>query len=107
MSLPPCPQCNSEYVYQDQANLICPECGHEWNPSDAGDEDAFVAKDANGAVLEAGDKVTFVKDLKVKTLQMINQLFKFLILKNAIVLTVMRSKKSGLINQMPALNMSL
>ena len=66
MSFPPCPQCNSEYVYQDQENLMCPECGHEWNPNDAGDDDAFVAKDANGTALEAGDSVTFVKDLKVK-----------------------------------------
>ncbi|MEZ9321364.1 hypothetical protein AB4161_13535, partial [Vibrio sp. 10N.286.51.E5] len=24
MSLPPCPQCQSEYVYPDQNNLICP-----------------------------------------------------------------------------------
>ncbi|GAA5315492.1 MAG: zinc ribbon domain-containing protein YjdM [Candidatus Pelagadaptatus aseana] len=67
MSLPPCPKCNSEYVYQDQALLICPECGYEWNPSEASeDEDTFTVKDSNGTLLEAGDKVTFVKDLKVK-----------------------------------------
>lgn len=67
MSLPPCPKCNSEYVYQDQALLICPECAYEWNPADADvDDDAITAKDANGTLLEAGDKVTLAKDLKVK-----------------------------------------
>lgn len=67
MSLPPCPQCQSEYVYQDQEMLICPECGYEWNPADtSSDDDAPTAKDANGSVLVEGDKVTVAKDLKVK-----------------------------------------
>jgi len=66
MSLPPCPQCQSEYVYEDQANLVCPECGHEWNPTDTSDDDAFVVRDANGKVLEVGDAITLIKDLKVK-----------------------------------------
>lgn len=67
MELPPCPNCNSQFVYQDQSNLVCPECGHEWNPEETPqDEGTFVVKDANGAVLEAGDKVTLIKDLKVK-----------------------------------------
>ncbi len=67
MSLPPCPKCNSAFVYPDQSQLICPECGFEWNPNDVSAEDAApTAKDANGAELQAGDKVTFIKDLKVK-----------------------------------------
>lgn len=67
MSFPPCPKCNSEYVYQDQDLLICPECAYEWNPSEANaDEDVFIVKDSNGAELAVGDKVTFIKDLKVK-----------------------------------------
>ncbi|RDE19465.1 alkylphosphonate utilization protein [Motiliproteus coralliicola] len=67
MSLPPCPNCNSEYVYQDQDQLICPECAHEWNPADTtADEEVITAKDANGTLLNAGDKVTLIKDLKVK-----------------------------------------
>ena len=66
MSYPPCPKCESPYVYQDQQQLICPECGHEWNPSDTQDEETFSAKDANGTLLQEGDKVTFIKDLKVK-----------------------------------------
>ncbi len=66
MSCPPCPKCNSEFVYQDQELLICPECAHEWNPSESAEDDSPTAKDANGTQLNAGDKVTFIKDLKVK-----------------------------------------
>lgn len=66
MSFPPCPSCNSEYVYQDQENLVCPECGYEWNPEAQAEEDAVKVKDANGALLAEGDKVTVIKDLKVK-----------------------------------------
>ena len=66
-TLPPCPKCQSEFVYQDQEMLICPECAHEWNPSVAEvDEDALDVKDANGSQLADGDKVTLIKDLKVK-----------------------------------------
>ncbi len=68
MSLPPCPQCQSEFVYQDQQHLICPECTHEWNPSEPTTNDAtsISIKDANGTALQAGDKITLIKDLKVK-----------------------------------------
>lgn len=65
MSLPPCPNCQSQYVYQDQSQLVCPECAHEWNPTEV-DGSVFIAKDANGTALEEGDKVTLAKDLKVK-----------------------------------------
>ncbi|NVK25790.1 MAG: alkylphosphonate utilization protein [Gammaproteobacteria bacterium] len=63
-SLPNCPSCQSEFVYQDQDMLICPECGHEWNPTDV--EEAITAKDANGNTLNEGDKATVAKDLKIK-----------------------------------------
>lgn len=66
MSYPPCPQCNSEYVYADQEQLICPECGFEWNPEEAAEEASINVKDANGALLADGDKVTVIKDLKIK-----------------------------------------
>lgn len=66
MSLPPCPKCASEYVYQDQEHLICPECAHEWNPSALPEDDQVSIKDANGTLLAEGDKVTLIKDLKVK-----------------------------------------
>ena len=65
--LPPCPKCQSEFVYQDQELLICPECAQEWNPNEAeNDEDTIIVKDFNGNRLAEGDKVTLVKDLKVK-----------------------------------------
>ncbi len=67
MSLPKCPQCQSEFTYQDGALYICPECGHEWSPEeDAPAEEAKVWKDAVGNVLADGDTVTLIKDLKLK-----------------------------------------
>ncbi|MFC3025306.1 zinc ribbon domain-containing protein YjdM [Vibrio zhugei] len=66
MNYPPCPQCESDYVYADLAYLICPECSHEWNPDETIEEDILVVKDANGTQLAVGDKVTIAKDLKVK-----------------------------------------
>ena len=67
-SLPPCPQCQSEFTYEDGNLLICPNCGHEWNPAEeAANLDAGkVWKDAHGNVLQDGDSVTLVKDLKIK-----------------------------------------
>ena len=64
MTLPPCPKCRSEYAYADQSLLVCPECAHEWDPTVV--EEAPTAKDANGTPLAEGDKITMVKDLKVK-----------------------------------------
>lgn len=62
---PPCIHCQSEYVYQDQAVFICPECGHEWTQSDL-DEDVISVRDANGTLLSEGDKIYVAKDLKIK-----------------------------------------
>ena len=65
--LPNCPKCNSEYTYEDGQLLVCPECAHEWSPEVAGEvSDERVIKDANGNVLQDGDTVTVIKDLKVK-----------------------------------------
>jgi len=66
--LPSCPKCQSEYTYEDGAMLVCPECGHEWTREEmaAADEEARIIKDANGNVLNDGDMVTVIKDLKVK-----------------------------------------
>lgn len=67
MSCPPCPKCSSEFVYQDQDLLICPECAYEWNPAEVAAENApLTEKDANGTLLQEGDKITLAKDLKVK-----------------------------------------
>lgn len=66
-NFPPCPQCTSEYAYEDREQLVCPECGHEWRPGDTTAEtDTFTVKDAHGHTLQDGDTVTLIKDLKVK-----------------------------------------
>ena len=51
--------------------MMCPECGHEWNPeevsnTEATTTDSSVVKDANGNVLQDGDTVVLIKDLPVK-----------------------------------------
>lgn len=72
MSLPPCPQCGSEYVYEDGSQFVCPECAHEWSAADeAAAESTETVKDANGAILENGDSVVLIKDLKVKGSSMV------------------------------------
>jgi len=63
--LPPCPQCQSPYAYEDGSQLVCPECAHEWQPGEV-DDDALVIRDSNGNLLQDGDTVTVIKDLKVK-----------------------------------------
>ena len=66
-SLPSCPQCNSEFTYEDGDLYICPECSHEWPKTAAtASEDNRIIKDANGNVLTDGDTVTVIKDLKIK-----------------------------------------
>jgi len=62
--IPPCPQCSSEFAYDDGSGMLnCPECGHAWDPAIAAEE-AKVWKDVNGNVLQDGDTVTVIKDLK-------------------------------------------
>lgn len=65
--LPNCPQCNSEFTYADGALYICPECAHEWSKEAAAEGAAErVWKDAHGNILNNGDSVTVIKDLKIK-----------------------------------------
>ena len=66
--LPNCPECNSEYTYEDGSLFVCPECGHEWSAEleTENSEDTKIIKDANGNVLNDGDTVSVIKDLKVK-----------------------------------------
>ena len=68
VDLPHCPKCNSAYTYEDGNMLICPECAHEWSLVGEAEtkEETKVVKDANGNVLNDGDSVTIIKDLKVK-----------------------------------------
>jgi len=65
--LPNCPQCGSQYTYEDGTTYVCPECAHEWSLVAAeGDGDDRIIKDANGNTLMDGDTVSVIKDLKVK-----------------------------------------
>ncbi len=74
MSNPKCPQCSSEYVYQDGNLWVCPECAHEWSAlatsaaeaPEASESAEGVIKDANGNILQDGDTVIVIKDLKIK-----------------------------------------
>lgn len=67
-ALPKCPKCNSEYTYEDGNILICPECAYEWtlNSENENNDDLLIVKDSNGNILNDGDSVTIIKDLKVK-----------------------------------------
>ncbi|WP_201346119.1 zinc ribbon domain-containing protein YjdM [Thiohalobacter sp. COW1] len=66
--LPRCPQCGSQYTYMDGSLYICPECAHEWSiDGEAETADmGQVVKDANGNVLQDGDSVVVIKDLRIK-----------------------------------------
>jgi len=66
MSLPNCPKCGSVYVYEDGNMLVCPECFYEWSENGEENGDENVVKDSNGNILQDGDSVTIIKDLKVK-----------------------------------------
>lgn len=67
-----CPQCKSPYGYPTGTSMMCPECGHEWNPEEITetpnieDTDTLIVKDANGNPLQDGDTVVLIKDLPVK-----------------------------------------
>ena len=65
-NLPNCPKCGYEYTYEDGSMIICPDCGYEWDPNEIPEEEKLIVKDANGNVLQDGDSVTVIKDLKVK-----------------------------------------
>ncbi len=67
-SSPKCPKCSSEYTYEDGDMYVCPECAHEWSNKvvEEGTDNIRVVRDAHGNVLNDGDTVTVIKDLKVK-----------------------------------------
>src|SRR5690606_17604052 len=66
-NLPNCPKCQSEYTYEDGVLIVCPECGYEWSPEQETEREAAQAvKDANGNILNDGDSVIVIKDLKIK-----------------------------------------
>ncbi|ODJ52270.1 alkylphosphonate utilization protein [Brochothrix thermosphacta] len=70
-NLPNCPECQSEYTYEDRGNFVCPECAFEWNNETTTEttEEGLVVKDVNGNQLADGDSVTVIKNLKVKGAQ--------------------------------------
>ena len=66
--VPACPKCSSKFGYEDRDFFVCPECGHEWKASDQIEPEngPTVYKDAHGNILNDGDTVIVIKDLKVK-----------------------------------------
>ncbi|MCP2040571.1 protein PhnA [Neisseria sp. HSC-16F19] len=66
MSLPACPQCQSELTYHDGVQFVCPECAHEWQEGEGEASADAAVTDANGNPLADGDTVVLIKDLKVK-----------------------------------------
>lgn len=67
-TLPRCPQCDSEHTYEDGQLLVCPECAHEWTLASSGTTETTddSVKDSVGNILQDGDTVTVIKDLKIK-----------------------------------------
>ncbi len=65
---PPCPECGCVSTYSDGTSIVCPTCGHEFSKSSPAKEPESqrIIKDANGNVLQDGDTITVIKDLKVK-----------------------------------------
>lgn len=68
-NLPNCPKCQSEHTYKDVNNFVCPMCVHEWSGNQ--EENTFEndnpqIKDTNGNILNDGDTVTVIKELKLK-----------------------------------------
>ncbi|WER49858.1 zinc ribbon domain-containing protein YjdM [Cupriavidus sp. WKF15] len=67
-ALPSCPKCHSEFTYEDGGLYICPECAHEWSAQAVAlaEAEVTVYRDSAGNVLQDGDTVTVIKDLKLK-----------------------------------------
>ena len=66
-----CPECSSGHHYERDAFLVCSMCGHEWlagsdELGNQSEDHETVIRDSVGNPLADGDKVTVVKDLKVK-----------------------------------------
>ncbi|MGJ8655660.1 MAG: zinc ribbon domain-containing protein YjdM [Akkermansiaceae bacterium] len=64
-----CPLCTVDDVLTHEKIYECMTCGHEWDRKDVPDDDApeeRIVKDAYGNVLEKGDVVQMIKDIKMK-----------------------------------------
>lgn len=66
-SIPNCSKCHSQYVYNDGIQWVCSECAYEWSDNEQDMvSNLQMVKDANGGILNDGDTVILIKDLKVK-----------------------------------------
>ncbi|UPG88169.1 zinc ribbon domain-containing protein YjdM [Luteibacter aegosomaticola] len=66
-SIPACPMCGMENTYSDGGMYICPDCAHEWPEHASNTEEGEApVRDVHGNVLNNGDTVVVIKDLKVK-----------------------------------------
>ena len=66
-AMPKCPKCSSDLTYEDGSMYVCPECAHEWSKeADASVAERHSVRDVHGNLLQDGDTVTVIKDLKVK-----------------------------------------
>lgn len=65
-----CPKCNSENTYEDGNLWVCPTCPHEWSihakQEEKEPEPDGLTRDAFGTVLNDGDAITVIKELKIK-----------------------------------------
>lgn len=70
--LPKCPKCDADHTYLDGQLFVCPSCAHEWTtakpatPVEEDEPEDTAVRDANGNILQTGDSVIVIKDLKVK-----------------------------------------
>lgn len=58
----PCPMCGLTDMMEHEHTIECLTCGHEWEKA----EKAREVKDAYGNVLQNGDVVQMITDLKLK-----------------------------------------
>ena len=66
-AMPKCPKCSSALSYEDGSMYVCPECAHEWSKeASVSIAEQHSVRDAHGHLLQDGDSVTVIKDLKVK-----------------------------------------
>ena len=62
-----CPICTVDDVLDHPFKYECMTCGHEWEKEITEElEEVPVVKDAYGNILETGDVVQMIKDLKLK-----------------------------------------
>lgn len=65
-----CPKCNCENTYEDGLMYVCPECAYEWpiagEVNQIESDQTRQIHDASGNLLQDGDTVTVIKDLKIK-----------------------------------------